>query len=142
METIELKKAKSKPEQSNLSISRRMQFKREWWWRVPLHIILIIGAGLMLLPFVWMFFTSFKPPPEVIAWPPTFVPASPTLDNYGKVFELMPFARYFLNSVFVTIVCMVTICITSSLAGYIFGIFKFPLRNVIFFIILATAIVP
>jgi multiple sugar transport system permease protein len=139
METIGLKKVKSK---SNLSISRNTQFKREWWWRFPLHLILIIGAALMLLPFVWMFATSFKPPTEVIAWPPTFIPANPTLENYGKVFELMPFARYFINSLIVTLVCMVTICLTSSLAGYIFAIFKFPLRNFLFLVILATAIVP
>jgi multiple sugar transport system permease protein len=139
MDTVELKEVKSK---SNLSISRNTQFKREWWWRLPLHIILIIGAGLMLLPFIWMIATSFKPPTEVIAWPPTFVPQNPTLENYGKVFELMPFARYFINSVVVTLVCMVTICITSSLAGYIFAIFRFPLRNFLFIVILATAIVP
>lgn len=124
------------------SLTGNARFRRELWWRIPLHIILIIGAGLMLLPFVWMFATSFKPPSEVVAWPPTFIPQSPTLENYGKVFELMPFARYFLNSVIVTVVCMVTICITSSLAGYIFGIFRFPFRNFFFIIILATAIVP
>lgn len=139
METIELKEVKSK---SNLNITRNTRFKQEWWWRVPLHIILILGAFLMLLPFVWMLSTSLKPPEEVIAWPPNFVPNHPTMDNYFKVFEVMPFARYFFNSLLITVVCMITICVTSSLAGYIFAIFKFPLRNFLFIIILATAIVP
>ncbi len=67
METIELKEVKSK---SNLNITRNTRFKQEWWWGVPLHIILILGAFLMLLPFVWMLSTSLKPPDEVIAWPP------------------------------------------------------------------------
>jgi multiple sugar transport system permease protein len=96
----------------------------------------------MLLPFVWMVATSFKPPTEIVAWPPTFVPQNPTLENYGKVFELVPFAHYFINSLIVTLVCMVTICVTSSLAGYIFAVFKFPGRNILFIIVLATAIVP
>ena len=125
-----------------VGVNGNSRFRRELWWRLPLHVILIIGAGLMLLPFIWMIATSFKPPSEVVAWPPTFIPQSPTLENYGKVFELMPFARYFLNSLIVTLVCMVTICLTSSLAGYIFGIFRFPLRNFFFIVILATAIVP
>ncbi len=139
MSTLEVKEVKPN---SLRKLAHNTQFRRELWWRIPLHIILIIGAGLMLLPFIWMFATSFKPPTEIVAWPPTFIPSKPTLENYGKVFELMPFARYFLNSVVITLICMVTICLTSSLAGYIFGIFKFPGRNILFIIVLATAIVP
>jgi multiple sugar transport system permease protein len=139
MSTLEVKGVKPN---SLRELAHNTQFRRELWWRIPLHIILIIGAGLMLLPFIWMFATSFKPPTEIVAWPPTFVPTHPTLENYGKVFELMPFARYFLNSVVITLICMVTICLTSSLAGYIFGIFQFPGRNILFIIVLATAIVP
>jgi multiple sugar transport system permease protein len=139
MSTLEVKEVKPN---SLRELAHNTQFRRELWWRIPLHIILIIGAGLMLLPFIWMFATSFKPPTEIVAWPPTFIPTHPTLENYGKVFELMPFARYFLNSVVITLICMVTICLTSSLAGYIFGIFRFPGRNILFIIVLATAIVP
>lgn len=139
MRTVEFKEVKPS---SLREITRNTQFRRELWWRIPLHIVLIFGAGLMLLPFIWMFATSFKPPTEIVAWPPTFVPNKPTLENYGKVFELMPFARYFFNSVVITLISMVTICLTSSLAGYIFGIFRFPGRNILFIIILATAIVP
>lgn len=138
MATLEMNEKSS----DMVGVNGNARFRRELWWRIPVHIILIIGAGLMLLPFIWMIATSFKPPSEVIAWPPTFIPQSPTLENYGKVFELMPFARYFLNSLIVTLVCMVTICFTSSLAGYIFGVFKFPGRNFFFIILLATAIVP
>lgn len=138
MATLEMNEKSS----DMVGVNGNARFRRELWWRIPVHIILIIGAGLMLLPFIWMVATSFKPPSEVIAWPPTFIPQSPTLENYGKVFELMPFARYFFNSLVVTVVCMVTICFTSSLAGYIFGVFKFPGRNFFFIILLATAIVP
>ncbi len=139
MSMLEFKKVKP---DSLGTFGRNTQFRRELWWRIPLHLILIIGAGLMLLPFFWMFATSFKPPTEVVAWPPNFIPENPTLGNYGKVFELMPFARYFFNSLVITLTCMGTICLTSSLAGYIFAIFKFPGINIIFIIILATAIVP
>ncbi|MDB5081616.1 MAG: hypothetical protein JWP00_3540 [Chloroflexi bacterium] len=139
MDTVKYKEVKPK---SLRGFALSAQDKRELWWRIPLHIVLIMGAGLMLLPFIWMFATSFKPSPEIVAWPPTFIPQKPTLENYGKVFELMPFGRYFLNSLVITLICMVTICLTSSLAGYIFGIFRFPGRNILFIIVLATAIVP
>lgn len=125
---------------ANLVTDARL--RRELWWRIPLHIILILGAIAMLLPFIWMLSTSFKPATEVIAWPPSFIPAHPTLENYGKVFEVMPFARYFFNSMLVTVVCTVTITFTSALAGYIFACFKFPGRAALFIILLATAIVP
>ncbi len=139
METVNLNKVKTK---SNLTLTRNSQFRREWWWRIPVHLVLILGSILMLMPFFWMLATSLKPPSEVLSWPPNFVPVNPTTENYFKVFELIPFGRYFINSLVVTLICMVTICITSSLAGYIFAIFRFPGRSILFIIILATAIVP
>ena len=48
------------------------------------QLILLLGAALMVLPFLYMVGTSFKPPPEVIAWPPTILPRQPTLENYAS----------------------------------------------------------
>lgn len=106
------------------------------------HLVLFGGTILMILPFIWMLSTSFKPSSEVLSWPPRFIPKTWTLDNYINVFKTAPFVRFFLNSLLVSTVSTASILITSTLAGYIFGKFDFPLKNLLFMLILATAMVP
>ena len=52
-----------------------------------IHVVLILGAGFMLLPMVWMLATSFKVPGEIAVWPPHLLPDAPTLDNYTGLFQ-------------------------------------------------------
>ena len=111
-------------------------------WTVLKHIVLLTGAAVMILPFVWMFSTSLKPPTEVLSWPPKLLPKTATIGNYVQVFETAPFARFFLNSVLMSTTSTLCIIITSTLAGYIFGKFKFPFKNFLFILLLATAMVP
>jgi multiple sugar transport system permease protein len=104
--------------------------------------LLLIGAGIMLLPFVYMIGTSFKSAQEVIAWPPTLFAAHPTWSNYSGLTATAPFPRFFLNSLIMSSVSTAGILVTSTLAGYIFAKFSFPGRNALFFLVLATAMVP
>ena len=62
---------------------------------IIMHIVLILGGIAMILPFVWMFVTSIKPSTEVLSWPPSFIPKSPTWENYRTVLQEAPFGRYF-----------------------------------------------
>jgi multiple sugar transport system permease protein len=96
----------------------------------------------MILPFVWMFSTSLKPPTEILSWPPKLMPKTVTMYNYVQVFATAPFVRFFFNSVLMSTVSTISIIITSTLAGYIFAKFDFPLKNILFVLILATAMVP
>ena len=107
-----------------------------------MQALLFLGAAIMLLPFAYMIGTSLKLPTEVVAWPPTFIPMHPTLDNYLNLNKAAPFTRYFLNSVIMSSVSALGILTTSTLAGYIFSKYTFPGRNLLFVIILATAMVP
>jgi multiple sugar transport system permease protein len=106
------------------------------------YTVLTIGAAVMVLPFLWMLSTSFKPPDEVLTWPPQFIPRHVTIQNFVTVFATAPFVRFFVNSVLMAGVSTVSILLTSSLAGYVFGKFKFPGRDFLFILILATAMVP
>ena len=110
--------------------------------RLVVHLLLAAGGLMMVVPFVYMVATSFKPPPEVISWPPTLVPRHPTLDNYRALATKAPFARFFLNSAIMSSVSTAAILFTSTLAGYIFAKFRFPGRNILFVVLLATAMVP
>ncbi len=106
------------------------------------HLILLLGSVIMLIPFAWMLATSFKPPTEVLSWPPEFIPRNPTWDNYYKVMETIPVVRFFFNSLVISVVSTLVVLITSLVAGYVFAKFRFPGRDILFIIILATAIVP
>ena len=106
-----------------------------------LNFVLISGGILMVLPFFWMLSTSFKPTEEILSWPPKLLPGRWTLEHYKGLFE-WPFERFFLNSLLVATLSTISILITSSLAGFVFAKHRFVGRNVIFFLFLATAMVP
>ena len=113
-----------------------------WALHILVHAILLLGAIFMVLPIVWMFFTSFKPPTEVSLWPPRILPIEWTLDNFRGIFEDAPFDRFFVNSVAYALIATLSVCVTSLCAGAMFGKYKFPGRTFLFMAILATAIVP
>lgn len=104
--------------------------------------ILMIGAILMIMPFLWMLSTALKTPAEILAWPPNLIPGQFTLQNFVTVFANAPFGRWLLNSFMLATVSTVAILLTSSVAGYVLAKFTFPGRTALFMVILATAIVP
>jgi len=106
------------------------------------HLILAPLAVLIVFPIAWMVLTSLKPSAETILWPPKMLPQVPTLQNYYEVFVRWPFLRFFLNSLLVSGVSTVMILLTSSSAGYAFAKIKSRWLNVIFFVFIATIIVP
>lgn len=106
------------------------------------HLILAPLAFLIVFPIAWMVLTSLKPSAETILWPPKILPQVPTLQNYYEVFVRWPFLRFFLNSLLVSGVSTVMILLTSSSAGYAFAKIKSRWLNVIFFVFIATIIVP
>jgi multiple sugar transport system permease protein len=106
------------------------------------YLLLIAGAFVMILPFVWMVSTSFKPQSETISFPPRLLPINPTLDNYINVFQRLNIERLYLNTAFVAVTKTIINVYTSSLIGYIFGKFTFRGRDILFYTILATWIIP
>ena len=106
------------------------------------YLLLLVGAVVMLTPLIWMVLASFKTLPEILTFPPTFLPQQVNLDNYRAVFDQADFVRYFLNSLVVAVISVVSVLITSSMAGYAFAKFSFPGRDVLFVVVLATLMVP
>jgi multiple sugar transport system permease protein len=110
--------------------------------RVLSHIVLGVGAIAMLLPFVWMLSTSVKPADQLFTVPPTWVPRPFEWDNYLKAMGAGNFGRYALNSLLLGLANLVTNVVLSALAGYAFARLRFPGRNVLFLLVLATLMVP
>ncbi len=105
-------------------------------------IALVAFGCLMLLPLVLLVANAFKAPPEMIVWPPTIIPRDPTLDNFRIVLGETPLLRWMWNSLVFATLSTVSIVATSALAGYILAKFRYRSLNVIFLVVLATAIVP
>ncbi|XID90546.1 carbohydrate ABC transporter permease [Paenibacillaceae bacterium WGS1546] len=106
--------------------------------------IVLIGVGiLMILPFLWMLSTSFKRPFEVFQYPMQWIPSSLRFDNYEKVWAGdLSFWRYYWNSIKVTATSVVGTVIISSAAAYGFSRIVFRGRDAIFFLYLATLMIP
>ena len=106
------------------------------------HILLWIGVPLMILPFVWMILSAFKPAYEILQIVPTFLPEHPTLDNFNTVLTQYTFGLFIFNSLVVTLATCVLILLSSSLLGFIFAKIPFPGRNFLFLAFLATMVLP
>ncbi len=111
-------------------------------FKIIAYVILTAGAVTMLLPFVWMFLTSFKTFAETMQVPIVWIPRKFTLDNFQRVLSRFDFARYYMNTIIVSVgttVLQLTIC---SLAAFSFGRLKYPGRDKLFFLILSVLMVP
>ncbi len=130
-------------DQSLRSVSARQHRARVAAIGVLKYSLAIAIALVMIFPFYWMINTSFKSIRETRVYPPTLVPEEPVgFENYEAVLTRISFFSYVKNSVIVTFTITVGALFTSSLAGYILAKFTFPLRNFLFFLIVATMMVP
>jgi multiple sugar transport system permease protein len=110
--------------------------------RSLLYAALIVTSLVMLVPFYWSFATSFKPAGDIFASPPKWIPSPWTLENYRDVFTLLNFDRYFMNSVIVAFAIVSLNIVFDTAAAYAFAKLKFPGREVLFFMLLITLMVP
>jgi multiple sugar transport system permease protein len=105
--------------------------------------LLLVGIAVALVfPFVWMINASFMTSGEISARPPVWLPKTPQFSNYPDLLDNLPLGRYYLNSLIVTGAIVCGVLLTSSLAGYAFAKYQFPGRTVLFYIILATLMIP
>jgi multiple sugar transport system permease protein len=110
--------------------------------KAALYTALIITSLVMIGPFYWSVATSFKPPGDIFASPPKWIPNPWTWQNYHDVFRLLPFPRYLLNSVLVTGAIVGLNIVFDTMAAYAFAKLRFPGRNFLFFFLLLTLMVP
>jgi multiple sugar transport system permease protein len=105
-------------------------------------IVLTVVAVLVVAPLVWALATSLRTPATSFDQPPQWIPTHPIWSNYRAVFDRVPLAGFFLNSVFVTGLIVVGQLITSTMSGYAFAMVRFRGNKALFGIILATLMVP
>lgn len=107
---------------------------------------LTLGALAMIAPFLWMVTTSLKEPGSIFSyqrpWWQDWIPVQFVWRNYVWAWKAVPFARFYLNSLFVSLCVTAGQVMTSAMAAYAFARLEFPGRDKIFFGYLATMMVP
>jgi multiple sugar transport system permease protein len=104
---------------------------------------LLIAVGLIMVgPFLWMVSTSMKQQGDIFHYPPQWLPDHFSLTNYRMIMEVLPLGRMILNSFVIAISATIGQLISCSLAAYAFARLNFRAKNVLYFILLATMMIP
>ena len=106
------------------------------------YVLLILFGALFVLPFLWAVTSSLKPQGAGVRFPPEFLPTEFVWPNYPRVFQLIPYANFFKNSVIVTTIAVTGELLSASLVAYGFARMRFPGRNILFVLLLATMMIP
>jgi multiple sugar transport system permease protein len=110
---------------------------------IMLYLILTIFTIIILFPFLIMVSTSLKSEDEVYMQERfSLIPDSWKFSNFIEAMKVADWGRYFLNSFFVTSVTVAGSLFLNGLAGYSFGVLRFPYRNVLFLLLLVGIIIP
>jgi multiple sugar transport system permease protein len=119
-------------------IEKRKSLVRDGVW----YVVMIAASLFMMLPFYWTLATSFKPNADIFNLKSFWVPQHLTFAHYLKAFNAMPFARYMLNSVIITLAGCATNLFLGSLAGYSFAKLYFRGKRFMFVALLSSMMVP
>ncbi len=123
--------------------AHRRRRRRQRIGAVGWYVVLTLLATITVFPFLWMLLTSLKGPLDPIASvPPQLIPGHPTLDNYQKVLASLPILSFFFNSITVSILVTGLNVLVSAMAAYPLAKMRFLGREAIFYLLLATLIVP
>jgi multiple sugar transport system permease protein len=107
-----------------------------------LYVVMAVGLLLVVIPFIWMIVSSFKPEAEVRAIPPTWLPQDVTTENYDQLFTRLDFPTYFLNSAIVALAVTLGNVVFCSMLGYALAKLEFPGKRLLFVLVLGTLMVP
>ena len=108
---------------------------------VAIGAVLGLGALITAFPFIWMLTTALKPQRESIDYPPTLLPQDPTLEWFLTLFTELDFGTYLRNTLIVVSIGFIGL-LFMAMAGYAFAKFDFRGRRWMFFVVLATMMIP
>jgi multiple sugar transport system permease protein len=106
------------------------------------HVLLSAFAIVLIAPLVWLISTSLKEPGAIFILPPRWIPDPIRWQNYPEALTSQPFARYFLNTMIITLLATLGTVLTASMAAYGFARLRFPLRSFWFGLMISTLMLP
>ena len=111
-------------------------------YRTLLYGAVVLGGIVFAIPFYWMMRTSVMPTTQVYLFPPEWWPERFEWHHFKTPFAVFPFAKFFLNSTFIATGSAIGAALSASVVGFSFARLRFPLRDVMFVVVLATMILP
>jgi ABC-type glycerol-3-phosphate transport system permease component len=120
----------------------RSQSGQDRLLKFVVYLLLIVGAICVMLPFFWMLSTSLKKPGTEFSFPIEWIPSQPRWDNYPKAWTILPFNLWLVNTVIITGLAIIGHLLSSAIIGYGFARIKFPGRDALFLLVLATMMLP
>lgn len=117
-----------------------MRASRSVAWFV--WFLLVLGAMVFAIPFVWTISAALKSPQEFVQAPDRLIPQDPTFKNFGTAWTALPFGLFVLNTLIITLCCTVGQVLSSSLVAYGFSRFEFKGRGLLFGLLLSTMMLP
>jgi multiple sugar transport system permease protein len=115
---------------------------RKWLRRLLAHLVLIVLGAIFIVPFAWLLSTSLKPTEQLFKLPPEWIPRPFLWSNYVDATTYIPFFLYFRNTLYITLFNVVAMLISCSLAAYGFARINWPGRDALFFVLIATLMIP
>jgi multiple sugar transport system permease protein len=107
-----------------------------------LHVVLILAGITFLMPLLWIFSTSLKTAGQVFIVPVKWIPSPPQWANFVEIFEILPLASFIRNTIIVTVLgTLGTVC-SSLLVGYSLARLRWPGRDYVFMLLIATMMLP
>jgi len=123
----------------NLLQSRRRQ---DLILKTVVYLLLLIGAFGVMMPFFWMISTSLKRPGTEFTFPIEWIPVPPRFGNYWTAWSILPFNQWLFNTVRITGLSILGHIISCAIVGFGFARIRFPGRDAIFLLVLATMMLP
>ena len=111
-------------------------------YAITVYVLLGLGSLAFLFPLLWMVTTALKPDTQLFAYPPEWIPRPPIWSNFRDAIEYFPFWRYFWNSTVVTVLSVTGQVLSASVVAYGFAKLRWPGRDLVFFFVLATLMIP
>jgi multiple sugar transport system permease protein len=103
---------------------------------------LIVAAVLYVTPMYWMISTALKGPTELAVYPPNLLPQEWHWENFGKAVDYIPFGRYLVNTLIITVFSVIGAVISNLIVAYGFSRIQWKGRDLIFGLVVATIFVP
>ena len=110
--------------------------------RPALHLFFVVLSLLVLFPFYWMVIASTRTTADLLSYPPYLMPGTQLVANFQQLFATLPVLHAFFNSLFIASVSTALVVFFDSLAGFGFAKYEFPGRELLFFLLLATLMLP
>jgi ABC-type glycerol-3-phosphate transport system permease component len=110
--------------------------------QVSVYAVLLVAVTVTLLPVVWMISTSLKPPDQALAEPLRLVPTALEWENYVNAWQQRPFGTYTFNSIIAAGVSTLVTIALSAAAGFGLSRYRYPGRDLLFLLMIATIMIP